>query len=228
MALVDQFPSGTTEQFGDFEEWSSCVTSSDGCPGDWSDFQDSQTLEADKPASPAPAPVTKLSEALPQSYSAPDPWGVFRECFPAVGPLVSDRDDHETPTLSELLRSPSHTQVAQSTGLSSGAMSVCTRLLCEGSAVRISGPRLNTHSFNQLTNTLPLVDPHTHNTQDMALPDMELEKSEAPPAALIQTKLLAPPYCRKAPPFLYQVSLGWLRLSNLQLQAQKHAKGLLK
>lgn len=69
MAVVDQFPSGTTEQFGDFEEWSSCATSSDGCLGDWSDFQDSQTWEGDRPASPVSAQEsedTKPYEALAQ------------------------------------------------------------------------------------------------------------------------------------------------------------------
>lgn len=59
-----------------------------------------------------------LSAVVVQSGSTPDPWGVFRECFPAEGPLVSDPDDLETPTLSKLLRSPSHTQISQSVGLS--------------------------------------------------------------------------------------------------------------
>ncbi|KAG5285252.1 hypothetical protein AALO_G00001240 [Alosa alosa] len=226
MAVVDKFPSKTTEQFGDFEEWSS-ATSSDGCLGDWSDFHDSKTWDGDRPASPVPAQErSSKCIAAVQSCEAPDPWGVFSECFPDAGPQITDLGDLETPTLSELLRSPSHTP-SQSGGISSGVMSVCGRLLCEGSTVRWLGPRPSTQSFSQLLSTLPLVDPHTHNTEDMALPDMELEKTEdqSPPAALIQTKLSAPSCCHQTPPVMYQVSLRWIRLCNIQLQAHKHQHG---
>ncbi|XP_062378822.1 uncharacterized protein si:dkey-229e3.2 [Sardina pilchardus] len=222
---VDQFPSKTTEQFGDFEEWSN-ATSSDGCLGDWSDFHDSKTWEGDRPASPVSAQErsSKSIEAV-QSCEAPDPWRVFSECFPDEGTLITDPGDLETPTLSELLRSPSRTQ-SQSGGTSSGVTSVCGRLLCEESSVRRSAPRPSTHSLSQLLSTLPLVDPHTHNTEDMALPDMELEKTEdqSPPSALIQTKLLAPSCFPQTPPFMYQVSLRWIRQCNIQLQAHKQGK----
>lgn len=53
---VDQLHSITTEQLGDFEDWSS-ATSSDGCLGDWSDFH-----EGDRPTSPVHAQSTEPLE----------------------------------------------------------------------------------------------------------------------------------------------------------------------
>ncbi|KAL2098474.1 hypothetical protein ACEWY4_004954 [Coilia grayii] len=229
MAAVEQLHAITPEQFGEFEEWSS-ATSSDGCLDDWSDFNDSRSWEEDRPASPVLAQKsTETSEQSAESIDAGNPWDVFRECFPrAEEGAIGEPGDRHTPTLAELMRGSSNTQPGV-TGSRAVSVSVCSRLVCEGSSVRLSGPKPHTHSLSQLLSTLPLLDPKTHNTQeDMALPDMELEKTEDPPAALIQTKLLAPSFCHEPPPFLYQVSLRWLRQWNIQLQAHNPAKGLLQ
>ncbi|KAG9336582.1 hypothetical protein JZ751_002929 [Albula glossodonta] len=47
-----------------------------------------------------------------------------------------------------------------------------------------------------------------------------------PPASpLIQTKLLASPYCRNTPSFLYQISCQWLPSPNLRPQDHSHKRG---
>ncbi|XP_063039745.1 uncharacterized protein si:dkey-229e3.2 isoform X2 [Engraulis encrasicolus] len=239
MAAVEQFHPVAPEQFEEFEEWSSNVAPSDGCLDDWSDFNDSSTWEGegDRPASPVPTQrSTEPAHQSSEGFAADNPWDVFRECFPTAEKREEDEEeegsaavpaDLHVPTLAELLRTS--TGMPLESEHKNRALGVCSRLLCEEACVRLSGPKPNTYSRSQLINTLPLVDPDTHNAEDMALPDMELEQTENPPATLIQTKLVARSLCREPPAFMYQVSMRWLRQwnANILLQAADNAgKGL--
>ncbi|XP_028822201.1 uncharacterized protein LOC114774578 [Denticeps clupeoides] len=196
MAL-DRMPGGP-------EELSACrrdaiTAHADGDFGDWSDFSGKLGWEGDGDAPDLPA----------ESRDERSHGTLFQECFRAQD-VAEDRDG--AATLSEILENRA-AATPLPPAVSSGAAELWCHLLSAPHTPRLSGPKPNPHSHTRLLRTLPLDEAAT--SEGVTLPEMDLEENEDAPPALIQTKLLAPPRCRDAPPFLYQVSLQWLRQSGI-------------
>ncbi|KAI4873324.1 hypothetical protein NFI96_029077 [Prochilodus magdalenae] len=182
--------------------------------GDWSSFHSSLNKVVE---SPPLSPQERSSDHKQKMENGDEasPWFVFHDSF-HVEETLKDTTVMEIPPLSQLLHNSTHIP-PQPAVLSREAASLCQRLLFKPDSLSLSGPKPNLHSHKQLVNILQLKHTDINTSQDTNLPDLGVDEPESSPAALIQTKLMAPMCCQNKPGYLYQISRQWLSQYSLRL-----------
>ncbi|XP_036398454.1 uncharacterized protein si:dkey-229e3.2 isoform X1 [Megalops cyprinoides] len=172
---------------------------------------------------------TRAQEKVPEW---PRPLQVFHDYFPVVN-TSEDSATTDARPLSQMLEKMSETLTSSSPVICDAA-ALWRCLLKEPSGLRLAEPSPCPHSLQCLLSALRIA-PENVDLHQQTAPPAETDPEEAsgepasPPARpLIQTKLLAPPWCQDGPSFLYQVSIQWLSQHNLHLQrhSPKKEKGL--
>ncbi|XP_036449174.1 uncharacterized protein si:dkey-229e3.2 [Colossoma macropomum] len=193
--------------------------------GDWNSFHGSLSKKAESPPL-SPQERSSDHKQKMENGDSVSPWFVFHGCF-HVEETVKDTAVMEIPSLSKLLHNSTHIAL-DSAALSREAASLCHRLLYKPEYLSLSGPKPSLHSHKQLINTLQLKHSDINTSQNTNLPDQGFEEPESSPAALIQTKLMAPIRCQNKPGYLYQISPQWLNQYSLRLLPHQNKQDLLQ
>ncbi|KAI1895403.1 hypothetical protein AGOR_G00105930 [Albula goreensis] len=157
---------------------------------------------------------------------SPGPLKIFHIFFPSV----NTSEDSTTSEIKPLLQKLTEPVPSSSPILCSDAASLWCCLCREPSGRRLLESSPYPHSRRGLLSALRITPKNVSSQQSTPPAETDPEETSReplrPPASpLIQTKLLASPYCRNTPSFLYQISCQWLPSPNLRPQDHSHKRG---